>query len=119
MFAPLNSETSRQRRMLTLSLALHGVLFAWLFHSPEPQLLMPSSVAIGHNGKVVARLYFPTQSPDDSSTSSSDSATQVYRRQRLGHDKLIWKQKPTAAKLPPPAQVSLAGAQDSAKTPTL
>ncbi len=120
MFAPLNSETSRQRRMLALSLALHGMLLAWLLHSPEPQLLMPSSVAIGQNGKVVARLYFPTQSPDDSSTSSSDSATQVYRRQRLGHDQLIWKPKPTAAKLPvPPAQVSLAGAQDSAQTATL
>ncbi len=106
--------------MLAVSLALHGVLFAWLLHSPEPQLLIPSSVALGHNGKVVARLYFPTQSPDDSSTSSSDSATQVYRRQRLGHDKLIWKQKATAAKLPvPPAQVSLAEAQDSAKTATL
>src|SRR6266849_6799948 len=109
MFAPLNSETSGQRRMLALSLALHGVLFAWLLHSPEPQLLMPSSVAIGHNGKAVARLYFPTQSPDDSSTSSSDSATQVYRRQRLGHDKLIWKQTPVPPKLAaPPPQVSLA-----------
>ena len=109
-----------QRRMLAISLALHGVLFAWLLHSPEPQLLNPNSVAIGHNGNVVARLYFPTQSPDDSSTSSSDSASQVYSRQRLGHEKLIWKRTPTASKLPlPAAQVSLAGAKDSAKTATL
>src|SRR6267378_7570655 len=90
MFAPLNSETSRQSRMLAASLALHGLIFAWLLHAPEPQLLMPSSVAIGHNGKVVARLYFPAQAPDDSSTSSSDSATQVYRHQRQGHEKLVW-----------------------------
>ncbi len=105
--------------MLAGSLALHGLLFAWLLHTPEPQLLNPSSVAIGRNGKVVARLYFPTQSPDDSATSSSDKASEVYRHQRLGHEKLMWKQTPRAAKLPPPAQFSPAGAEDSAKTATL
>jgi len=106
--------------MLAASLALHGLIFAWLLHAPEPQLLMPSSVAIGHNGKVVARLYFPTQSPDDSSTSSSDSATQVYRHQRQGHEKLVWENIPRAAKLPtPPAQYAQAGAEDNAKTATL
>jgi len=106
--------------MLAGSLALHGLLFAWLLHTPEPQLLTLTSVAIGHNGKVVARLYFPTQAPDDSSTSSSDSASQVYRHQRLGHEKLIWKQTPRAAKLPmPPAQFAVARAADSAKTATL
>jgi TonB family protein len=120
MFAQLNPETSRQSRMLAGSLALHGLIFAWLLHSPEPQLLTPSSVAIGHNGRVVAKLYFPTQSPDDSTTSSADSASQVYRHQRLGHEKLIWKRTPVQAKLPlPPAQFSPAGAEDSAKTATL
>jgi hypothetical protein len=95
MFGQLNPGTSRQRRVLAGSLALHGLLFAWLLHSPEPQLLMPSSIALGRNGKVIAHLYFPTQSPDDSTTSSSDNATQVYRHQRLGHEKLTWK--PTSA----------------------
>ena len=75
MFAQLNPGTSTQRRVLAGSLALHGLLFAWLLHTPEPQLLMPTSVALGRNGKVIAQLYFPTQSPDDSTTSSSDSAT--------------------------------------------
>src|SRR6266478_3087377 len=106
MFAQLNPGTSTQRRMLAGSLALHGLVFAWLLRSPEPQLLTPSSVAIGRNGKVAARLYFPTQSPDDSATSSSDKATEVYRHQRLVHEKLMWKQTPRAAKLPmPPAQL--------------
>jgi TonB family protein len=120
MFAQLHSGTSTRRRVLAGSLALHGLLFAWLLHTPEPQLLMPSSVAIGHNGKVVAHLYFRTQKPDDSTTSSSDSATEAYRRQRLGHEKLIWKPTPTLAKLPLPASPLIpSGAEDSAKTATL
>jgi len=106
--------------VLAGSLALHGLLFAWLLHTPEPQLLTPSSVAIGRNGKVVARLYFPTPSPDDSATTSSDSATEVYRHQRLGHEKLILKQNPVQAKLPlPPALLARSGAEDNAKTATL
>jgi len=102
------------------SLALHGLLFAWLLHTPEPQLLMPSSIAIGRNGRVIAHLYFPTQSPDDSTTSSSDGATQVYRRQRMGHEKLIWKPTSAQAKLPAPsAPLTPSGAEDESKTATL
>jgi TonB family protein len=106
--------------MLAGSLAAHGLLFVWLLHTPEPQLLNPTSVAVGHNGKVTARLYFPTQSPDDSATSSSDKASAVYRHQRPGHEKLMWKQKPTLAKLPPPpAALARSGAEDDAKTAML
>jgi TonB family protein len=120
MFSQLNPATSMQRRLLAGSIALHGLLFAWLLHTPEPQLLMPTSVAIGRNGKVVAHLYFPTQNPDDSNTSSSDSASQVYRHQRLGHEKLAWKPTPTQAKLPtPPVPLTPSGAEDNAKTATL
>src|SRR5882757_1248292 len=120
MFAQLKPGTSRQSRVLASSLALHGLLFAWLLHTPEPQLLSPASVAIGHNGKVVARLYFPTQSPDESATSSSDSASEVYRHQRLGHEKLILRQNSTQAKLPmPPTLLAPSGAEDNAKTATL
>jgi TonB family protein len=118
MFAQLDPGTSTQRRTLTASLALHGMLFAWLLHTPEPQLLMPSSVTIGHNGKVVARLYFPTETPDDSATSSSDQASQVYRHQRMGHEKLIWRRSTAQAKLSPPALAPSGGADD-AKTATL
>lgn len=120
MFGQLHPETPTQRRMLAGSLALHGLLFAWLLHSPEPQLLMPSSVAIGHNGNVVAHLYFRTQSPDNSTTSSSDRAVEVYRHQRLGHEKLTWKPTSTQAKLPLPAvPVVPSGAEDNSKTATL
>ena len=120
MFAQLKPGTSRQSRVLASSLALHALLFAWLLHTPEPQLLSPASVAIGHNGKVVARLYFPTQSPDESATSSSDSASEIYRHQRLGHEKLILRQNSTQAKLPmPPTLLAPSGAEDNAKTATL
>jgi TonB family protein len=119
MFAQVNPGTSTQRRMLAGSLALHGLLFALLLHAPEPQLLNPSSVAIGHNGRVVAKLYFPTLSPDDSTTSSSDQASEVYRHQRLGHEKLIWKQTSAAAKLPSPSVPRARSGADDAKTATL
>ncbi len=106
--------------MLVGSLALHGLLFAWLMHAPEPELLMPSSVAIGSNGRVVGHLYFPTQTPDHSATSSPDRATEAYRRQRLGHEKLTWKPSSIQAKLPaPPAPLLPSAAEDDSKTATL
>jgi TonB family protein len=120
MFAQLSPSTSTRRRVLSGSLILHGVLLAWLLHAPEPRLLTLVSVAAGHNGKVVSRLYFPTQSPDDSSTSSAASASQTYRHQHLGHEKLSWKPTPALAKLPqPPTPISRSGAEDDAKTATL
>lgn len=120
MFAQMNCGTSRQHKVQAASLALHAVLFAWLLHSPEPQLLTASSVAIGHNGRVATKLYFPSQSPDDSTTSSSDSAKEVYRHQRLGHEKLILSQSSVPAKLPPvPTQLARSDSQDNAKTATL
>jgi TonB family protein len=121
MFAQLNAgKSTRQRRMLAGSLALHGLLFAWLLHTPEPQLLNPSSVALGHNGKVITQLYFPSRSPDDSTTSSSDSAREVYRHQRLGHERLVLKQNSALTKLPlPRLPLSPSPAEDDAKTATL
>lgn len=117
MFAQLNPEKSARRRVLAGSLTLHGLLFAWLLHTPEPQLLQPESVALGHNGKVLARLYFPTQTPDNSATSSPDSATQVYRRQRLAHEKLTWQPIAPPARLSTPR--TLSPADDNSKTATL
>ncbi|HTC56792.1 MAG TPA: energy transducer TonB [Candidatus Sulfotelmatobacter sp.] len=121
MFAQLNSGTARsQDKVLAASLTLHALLFAWLLHAPEPQLLNPSSIAIGHNGKVLTQLYFPTRTPDDSSTSSSDHATETYRHQRLGHEKLTWKPTSTLAKLAmPSAPLNPSAAEDDSKTATL
>jgi len=121
MFAQLNPAMPRiQRRVMAASFALHGLLLAWLLHTPEPPLLNPSSVALGHNGKLLTRVYFPTQSPDDSATSSSDRATETYRHQRMGHEKLILKQNVAVAKhLPPQAPLSPSSAEDKSKTPTL
>jgi len=118
MFAQLNPRTStQQRRTVFCSLLLHGLVFAWLLHPREPQLLTANSIALGRNGKLLTRLYFPTQSPDDSASSSPDRATEVYRHQRLGHGKLIWKHNPTLAKLPLPRSPSTA--EDKSETATL
>jgi TonB family protein len=119
MFAQLHSGAARgQHQILASSLALHGLLFAWLLHSPDPQLLMPVSIARGHDGKVVTQLYWPSRSPDDSTTSSFDSASQVYRHQRLAHDKLVWKPgaKPAMQQHAPLAPYS---AEDNSKVATL
>jgi TonB family protein len=119
MFAQLHSGAARgQHKILASSLALHGLLFAWLLHSPDPQLLMPVSIARGHDGKVVTQLYWPSRSPDDSTTSSFDSASQVYRHQRLAHDKLVWKPgaKPATQQHTPLSPYS---AEDNSKVATL
>jgi len=120
MFAQLNPAGSKsQRRVLAGSLALHGLLLAWLLHTPEPQLLAASSIAVGRNGKVLTQLYFPSQSPDDSTASSPDRATEIYRRQRLGHEKLAWKPTSAQPKLPLPTTPFTTAADDNSKTATL
>lgn len=120
MFAQLNTSSTLQRRVLTMSLALHAVFFAWLLHTPDPRLLNPNSIANGHNGKVISKLYFPTLAPDDSSTSSSDQASERYRRQRLGHEKLVLNKSFIAAKRPAlPNPLAPTGAEDDARTATL
>jgi TonB family protein len=100
----------------SITLAVHLALLIWLLHPPEPQLLMPSSVALGHNGKSVTRLYWETPTPDDSDTSSSARASEIYRRQRLAHAKLSWQEDTKLASLPP---ITTAPAEDNAKTQAL
>src|ERR1700730_17081722 len=120
MFAQLNPATARRQRWLRISsLAFHALLLAWLLHTPDPQLLTAVSVASGQNGKSVTRLYWPSKSPDDSTQSSADSATQRYRHQRLGHDKLVYKsQQPPKLALPQNTLASTS-AEDNSKTQTL
>ena len=120
MFVQLDRGTwRRQRRFLAGSLAVHGVVLAWLLHSPEPKLLTATSVALGQNGKSLTRLYWPVQLPDDSTTSSSSDATETYRRQRLGHEKLVLDKNSRPAKLALSQTLAKAGAEDSSKTTTL
>ena len=121
MFAQWNPGTARRQRSLrTASLAVHGLLLAWILHTPNPQLLTANSVAIGQNGASVTRLYWPSKSPDDSSQSSSNTATQRYRHQRLSHEKLTWKAPSQPAKLPASQNtLARANAEDNSQTQTL
>src|SRR5206468_7275774 len=121
MFAQLNPATARRQGWLRSgSLALHGLILAWLLHTPDPQLLTAVSVALGQNGKSVTRLYWPSKSPDDSSQSSSDTATERYRHQRLSHEKLTWKAPAKDAKLAAPqSPLARTTAEDDSKTQTL
>lgn len=121
MFAQLNPVNARRQRWVRLgSLALHSAVLAWLLHEPAPLLLTASSVAVGHNGSSVTRLFWPSKNPDDSSHSSSDLATQKYRHQRLGHEKLVWKAPAQLAKMATPQNpLTRTGAEDTSKTQTL
>lgn len=120
MFAQLNPETARWQHVVRLgSLALHAGLLAWLLHSPAPRLLNPISVALGRNGNSVTRLYWSSSSPDDSTHSSPDTATERYRRQRPGHEGLTWKAPTQLTKLTPPHPLSRADAEDTSNTQTL
>jgi TonB family protein len=119
MFAQLNPESATQRNFLVLSLLLHAVLFAWLLHGPEARLLQLNSVALGRGGRVLTRVYFPSQKPDDSPTNSPESATRSYRHQHFGHQKLTWKRNTAVAKLTAPPTSLAPSSEDSAKTATL
>ena len=120
MFAALNLATARRQRMIRVgSLALHAGLLAWLLHTHEPRRLNPNSIALGQNGKSVTRLYWRSNSPDDSTHSSSDDAIEHYRHQRLGHEKLTWKAPTLLAKLAAPVPLSRADADDTSKNQTL
>jgi hypothetical protein len=119
MFAQLNLGRSRSRRILASSLALHGLLLACLLHEPEPMRLTAGSVASGQNGTSVTRLYWASQSPDNSTHSSPDSATERYQHQRLGHNKLIWKRPAQVARPTSRVPLSPAMADDNSKTQTL
>ena len=120
MFATLSpAKSEKQRHWRLLSLVLHGTFLAWLVHSPEPQLLNPISITKGDNGRVLSRLYFPSRAPDDSDTSSSADAKEIYRHQRLGHEKLTWKAPTQPAQSSPQLPLSPSPAEDSAKASTL
>lgn len=121
MFAQLNPANVRRERWLRLgSLALHGLLLLWLLHPPAPLRLTAASVALGQNGNSVTRLYWPSQHPDSSTHSSSDRASERYRHQRLGHEKLIWKTPaPLAKPATPQTPLSHADAEDNSRTQTL
>lgn len=120
MFAQVTPPNGNRQRLLRAgSLALHGLLLAWFLHAPEPRLLNPQSVALGENGTSVTRLYWSSKSPDDSTHSSSDRATQRYRHDRFGQ-KLTWKAPPKLAKLAAPSTpVVRTETQDAADTQTL
>jgi len=121
MFAHTNPATAvRQKRLLSASLLVHGILLAWLLHASEPQLINPISIAKGHNGRSVTRLYWTSKTPDDSEHSSSDAATEHYRHQRFSTQKMAWKTPAELAKLTAPqSPLARSEAEDNAKTQTL
>ncbi len=118
MFAPLQSSARSSRRLRWTSIASHGLLLAWILHSPTPLLLNPVSVSFGHNGNSLTRLYWTNKLHDDSTHDSSDDASQRYRRQRMSQQKLVLKVPVQLARLAPPA-LSPTPAQDNSQAQTL
>jgi TonB family protein len=106
----------RQKWILAASLGAHGLFLALLLRPLVPILLNPSSIAIGHNGHAVTHLYWATKSPDNSDHSSSEAATQRYKRQRFSHDQLALT-APRPARPSPP--VTHTRTQDESQTQTL
>jgi TonB family protein len=118
MFSQLNPQSNRRRGILAASVGVHAVLLLWMLYPRTPMLINPVSVRIGRNGRSLSRLYFPTQSPDNSKTSSSAEAKEKYRHQRLGNDKLVLPKDAELAKLPPLPTVKTP-AQDNSQSQTL
>src|SRR5580698_462870 len=120
MFTQLNPATARRQRWLRAgSVGAHAIVLALMLRSPVPLLLQPTSVALGENGTSVTRLYWSSKSPDSSKYSSSDKATQHYRHERLGHEKLMYKTPAELTKVAPQNPLSRADAEDKANAQTL
>lgn len=116
---PKGSQERRQRTVKIASVLIHGVLLAWVLHAPEPMLLNPVSVAQGHNGTSVTRLYWSSKTTDDSTHSSSDLATQKYKHERFGQ-KLTFKAPAQLPKLPMPSTpAAITEEHDNSSTQTL
>lgn len=121
MFVQLNPSNARRERWIrAASVAAHGLVLAWFLRSPTPIKLIANSVALGQNGKALTRLYWASKHPDDSDQSSSDTATQRYRHQRLGHEKLMYKANAQQPKLTLPRNtLARTEAEDKSSTQTL
>jgi hypothetical protein len=120
MFAQLNPTTARRERWLRMgAIAFHGLVLAWLLHAPEPMLLQLNAVAAGHNGTSLTRLYFPSKIVDNSAHSSADNATQRYKRERMGQNKLTWTKPVEVAKSAPKNEPTHTKVADDSKTQTL
>lgn len=118
MFTQLSPAIGRSQHWIrAVSLLAHGLVLAFLLHSPPARLLTATSVALGQNGTSITRLYWSSKNPDDSAHSSAETATQKYRHERFSH-KLTWKASSKSAK---DSQQALARteAQDSSQTQTL
>jgi hypothetical protein len=120
MFEQLNPASApRQRWLLVGSVAVHGIVLAWVLRSPVALRLQPHTLLTGENGTSVTRLYWSTNHPDNSTHSSSDKATEHYRHERMGHNVLTWKPPAKPAKAAPQNPLARADAQDDAKSQTL
>lgn len=120
MFTQLGPANARRESWLRIaSVAFHCLLLVWLLRSPEALLLQLNSVSRGQNGTSVTRLYWPSTSVDNSTHSSPDNATERYRHQRLGHEKLAWKKPVELAKLTATNPLTHSEAEDNSKTQTL
>lgn len=120
MFSQLHAENARRERYVRISsVVFHAVVLTWLVHPPAPRRLTTVSVALGEKGTSVTRLYWSSKTPDNSSHSSSDLATERYRKERLGQ-KLLWNKSIKLAKLPAPrTPLTRAEAADNSQTQTL
>jgi len=119
LFGQLNPASAHRQYWLLLgSIALHGAILVFLLRPPDAVLLNPVSVALGHNGKSLTRIYWPNKSPDDSTHSSSDRATEHYRHQHFGAKPLTLNQ-PQVAHFRPPLQQAPTEKHDNSATQTL
>ena len=118
MFAEHHPQPTRGRRILAGSLVLHAVLLIWLLYPSEPMLLNPVFYRIGRNGTSTSHLYWTTPATDKSKFSSAPTATENYRRQRLGQNKIAFTPSPPPAKLQP-RRLTPAKEQDNSPTQTL
>lgn len=101
IFAEVCTRPER-RHSLYGSIALHGILLAWLLHSPAATFISPNSIQHGEDGSALTEIYWTQQSSKE-------------EQRTLEKQHLIWKAPSKKKQLAAPAEaVPDKGPEDTA-----
>jgi TonB family protein len=109
-----NEARQRSRWIYGASVGLHGVLLAWLLHSPAPQFLKPTFIQRGFDGVDVAHLFWPSERNQGTSNEERSTARKrlIYAAQKSKKSALKPSPEVSATEVAtsqPPNQPKVAG----------
>jgi len=103
MFSTLDRRIpKRQIRSLSVSLAIHGLLLAFLLHAPAATVISPSLTMAGKNGPSVTPIFWRGQATAAQPDQNSKSPAERTRRRRVSDARLTWNLAKNEKRTDPP-----------------